>query len=167
MFLCRFTSLETLHLRFEYVLQPDNWVQAETLVRSLPRPTQLVNLYISASSYAHGPLELLKFEGLEALDETLQLELFQGLQAVKLHVEYSQAQGDPEEGPALTATMLAVMKSKSPQLVARNIIEVSAEVYYMHHADRTPTASTREVGLARPLAHAHTRTKTVGFAEPS
>ncbi|RDX52205.1 hypothetical protein OH76DRAFT_1400533 [Lentinus brumalis] len=136
LFLCNLTSLEALHLRFEFVLQRSTWVQMEMLVHSLPRPAQLVKLGIIVDF--EGPPELSKFDGLEALDVALRPELFKGLQALMLHVEYRK---DPEEGPALTGPMLAMIKSKLPELFARNIVEVSA--YAFEPSDPPPVPDVK------------------------
>ncbi len=82
----------------------------------LPRPMQLVELRIYVGSY-NSSLELSQFNGLEALDATLQPELFESLQAVQLDVAFHMDRN-------LTKPMLAVIKTKLPGLFARNIIEV-------------------------------------------
>ncbi len=87
-----------------------------------------MELYIGVGS-TRFPLELAKFDGLEALDAALRLELFQALQTVKLHVSSYKGRSDLEKGSALTKSMLAVIKNKLPELFARNIVEVSAYRY--------------------------------------
>ncbi|RDX52163.1 hypothetical protein OH76DRAFT_195335 [Lentinus brumalis] len=127
MFFCTLESLNVFSLHFR-AIQPDSWVQLERLVHSLPCPKQLVELKIDVG-FSSGPLELSEFDGLEALDLALPLELFKDLQAMQFHVEYIKEEGDPEEGPDVTEPMLAVIKSKLPKLFARNIINVSASAY--------------------------------------
>ncbi|RDX52179.1 hypothetical protein OH76DRAFT_196186 [Lentinus brumalis] len=121
------TSLEVLHMTNDGALQPDTWLRFERLVHSLPRPTPLLELHIHF--VCHGPPELSKFDGLKDLDEALQPELFEKLQAVKLEVGYIRDSTDREDGPALTGPILAVMMNKLPNLYERNIIEVSAYTF--------------------------------------
>ncbi|TFK79331.1 hypothetical protein K466DRAFT_606224 [Polyporus arcularius HHB13444] len=123
-------------------------------MHSLPRPKQLVELKIDVGS-SDRPLELPRFDGLEALDAALQPQLFKDLQAVQLHVTYRKEEGDPDEGPALTEPMLAVIKNKLPKLFARNIINVSAYAYKREMPPTPiPAASAYEVRVSHPLARA-------------
>ncbi|RDX41331.1 hypothetical protein OH76DRAFT_220096 [Lentinus brumalis] len=123
-FLYSLTSLEALHLRFDsFRLQPNTWVQVGRLVYTLPRRTQLLELHISVDYF--GRPELSIFDGFDAVDAALQPELFKALQAVKLDIKYIPNPTDREEGQALTEPMMAVIKTKFPELFARNIIEVS------------------------------------------
>ncbi|TFK80073.1 hypothetical protein K466DRAFT_605639 [Polyporus arcularius HHB13444] len=129
-FLCSLTSLEALHLRFDSLrLQPDAWVQIASLMHSVPRRTKLLDLYIKF--HYSGPPELSNLDGLEALDAALQPELFDDLQAVKLHLFYTEVSTNPQER-VRTEPMLAVFKTKLSKLYERSTIEVSADEGYSY-----------------------------------
>ncbi|TFK84952.1 hypothetical protein K466DRAFT_601583 [Polyporus arcularius HHB13444] len=130
-FFCTITNLEVLRLGIESAIEPDIWVHLERLAHSLPCPTHLVELYIGVG-FTRFPLELAKFDGLEALDAALRLELFQALQTVKLHCKtvLALSLGPPSAPPSAQLVQRTIPLTASAHEVAVRVSHTKSVVIY-------------------------------------